>query len=461
MVPRRVRRLAAALLAAAAVLACTPDSPASSAGTLPTAPADGAFARGRSAAVPGRPEIGLQRNGRAFVQDNLWTTGDEQYAVWVDEQGRPIAGKRALGDDAWTTFDLSTVTGNPLAAPTASDNHNVYAIAVDADGYVHVAGNMHADPLRYVRSLRPGDVTSWTAPGMVGADESSVTYPTFARRADGTLLFFYRQGGSGQGDVLVNALDPGSGRWRRQAELIDGDSSRENAYLQHVAVDRRTGVIHVMFVWRGTPEATTNNDLSYARSDDGGITWTTAAGEPLALPLTHATAEVALDTPVQGSGLSNSGGLEVDADGHPHAAVLLHEPGAPNSVVHVWHDGTAWRRETVLTRIAGRLRPAVVTTSAGDVLVLHADGRRAGQSTVWLLDVTPGRERVAPVPLFEVASARWEPVFDTQGLYRDDALHVLTPGAAGDCTTATSGTVRCSGPSVVTFDLTQVVGVSP
>ena len=93
------------------------------------------------------------RNGRAFIQDNLWTANGRQYAVWVGHDGTPYAGWRRVGGGEWHTDDLSRLDGDPLATPTAEDNHTVYALGVDAEGEVHVAGNMHNDPLRYVRDL--------------------------------------------------------------------------------------------------------------------------------------------------------------------------------------------------------------------------------------------------------------------------------------------------------------------
>ncbi|MDH3706746.1 MAG: hypothetical protein OES57_11820, partial [Acidimicrobiia bacterium] len=57
------------------------------------------------------------RNGQAFIQDNLWTAADGQYAVWVDDAANPIVGRRD-GSDEWRTVDLGEVAGNPFAAPT-------------------------------------------------------------------------------------------------------------------------------------------------------------------------------------------------------------------------------------------------------------------------------------------------------------------------------------------------------
>src|SRR5262245_42723955 len=90
------------------------------------------------------------RNGQVFIQDNLWTTRTHQYAVWVGDTGTPYAARRARGSQTWKIVDLAKLRGNPLGAPTADDLHNVYAIATDARGGVHIAGNLHLSPFRYL-----------------------------------------------------------------------------------------------------------------------------------------------------------------------------------------------------------------------------------------------------------------------------------------------------------------------
>jgi hypothetical protein len=48
------------------------------------------------------PDPGTQpdlRNGRAFIQYNLWTAGNRQYAVWIGHDGTPYTGWRAVDGD--------------------------------------------------------------------------------------------------------------------------------------------------------------------------------------------------------------------------------------------------------------------------------------------------------------------------------------------------------------------------
>ncbi len=97
----------------------------------------------------------------------------------------PGGGRR--GSDGWRVANLAKLRRNPLAAPTADDEHNIYAIAVDSSsGRVHVAGNMHGSPLRYVRTA-PGSLDRW-ATGPAPAKGERVTYPAFTSLPDGTPL---------------------------------------------------------------------------------------------------------------------------------------------------------------------------------------------------------------------------------------------------------------------------------
>jgi hypothetical protein len=386
--------------------------------------------------LPGEARAENRWNGRVFTQDALWTHNSQQYAVWVSSAGNPIAGRRGLNDGSgWETNDLSKVSGNPLGAPTDPDEHNVYVIAVDKTGYIHIVGNVHNQPLRYIRSAESEDITAWKASRMIGTEESSVTYPIFVQRRNGALLFFYRQGSSGRGDVYLNTRSEQG--WIRTGKVIDGRSSDESAYLHHVAVDNLDR-IHLMFVWRGTGDPDSNNDLSYARSPDGGKTWGRADGSPLATPITHQRAEVVIDTPGSGSGLSNSGGLETDLSQQPHATVLLDRGGRP-AVWHVWYrDG--WKKRPVESAEGAPMRSSVVSSPSGQMWMLASS-----PSGAYLLELKPGGRDEDPLILANGQLGGWELPIDTQGLYRRGDVNTFLPVRGPDGTARLGvATVRLS-----------------
>jgi hypothetical protein len=358
------------------------------------------------------------RNGQAFIQDNLWSTEQAEYAVWVDTDGRPWAGKRQHEDERWQTADLSLLPGNPLAAPTEDDTHNVYAIAVDSLGDVHVAGNMHGDPLRYVRTTRPGDLSSFEASQLAGPTES-MTYPQFVAAPEGHLLFLRREGSPGDKRLVADRLERGGQDGRSLGPVVDGLALSERPYPHHLALDAMTGRLHLLVVWRGTQDVETNRDVSYAVSPDGGLTWQTSDGSPLVVPMTHATMELALRTGPK-SGVLNQGGLTTDAAGRPHAAVLFDPPGRERRIVHLWNDGAGWRTRD----LAGDLvdgRPSIASLADGRLMLL---GARDG--TVQAVDITRGRSPAAS-SLVAVPEG-WEATYDSQRLVREGRLSMLIPG---------------------------------
>lgn len=364
------------------------------------------------------PRAADLRNGRAFIQDNLWSTASDQYAVWVGLDGTPYAGRRRRDGTGWEVVNLARLPGNPLAAPTADDEHNVYAIATDAMGGVHIAGNMHDDRLRYVRS-GPGGFGTWKetpAP----AQHDRVTYPAFTSLPDGTLLFWRRVGSSGQGRIELDTLAPGASSWRSIGMVLDGRPSGEGPYLNHVAVDPASGTIHLLFQWRGSRDATTTNDVGYARSADEGRTWQASDGTPVSMPITHASAETVIDTRPSGSGLQNQGGLTVDAGGRPHGVLTFDLPGGGQVLEHVWADRGGWHREQ-LTDLGLSGRPQLAGTPDGRVWLLGVRG-----DEVEAIDITPGREHAPPQQLAQVPLG-WEVNYDSQALARDGVVEMLIP----------------------------------
>ena len=357
------------------------------------------------------------RNGQVFIQDNLWSTPRYQYAVWVGDDGTPFAARRARGSQTWKTVDLARLPGNPLEAPTAHDTHNVYAIATDARGGVHVAGNMHLSPFRYLNA-NP-DLEHWsTRPAPAGGP--SVTYPAFTALPDGTLLFWRREGQAGEGRIILDALGPGASKWHSLRSIVDGTPTGESPYLNHIAVDPRSGVIHLMFEWRSGPTVTSTNDVGYAQSADGGHTWTTADGTPLTLPITHTSASTILDTEPTGSGLINQGGLTVDSQGRPHGMVVYDRPGGTREWQELWLDGSSWHSKW-FTDLDLDGRPQLAGTPDGRVWVLGARG-----SALLAIDVTPDRD---PAPTQNVGRVPvgWEASYDSQALALYGLVEMLIP----------------------------------
>lgn len=258
-----------------------------------------------------------------------------QFAAYFDAERRMTVAQRRLDSKEWNFHRLPSQLG--------WDSHNYVTLAIDPAGHLHVSGNMHNVPLIYFRSEKPLDAASLRpVKSMTGDREAHVTYPVFLRDAKKRLLFRYRDGGSGQGDDLFNVYDPASKKWTRLVDgpLLSGEGER-SAYATEprVAPD---GTFHMVWVWRDTPDCATNHTISYARSSDL-VTWTDAAGKPLALPITMATGDV-VDPVPSGGGLININ-REVGFDNKGRAVVTYHkydERGDLNAYAARYQDG-AWK----------------------------------------------------------------------------------------------------------------------
>jgi hypothetical protein len=217
----------------------------------------------------------------------LLTHGVRQFVAFYAADRRMTVAQRTLGQRQWSYTTLPSTVG--------WDSHNYIAMALDREGTLHVAGNMHASPLVYFRSTRPYDASSLErVPSMTGQHEERVTYPVFSYAPDGALLLQYRSGSSGSGDTYRNRYDESTKTWHALTDqpLFFG-GKRMNAYPLD-PVRGPDGWVHQVWVWRDTPMAETNHDLSYARSRDL-VHWETVAGVPLPLPLTIETPGLVVD----------------------------------------------------------------------------------------------------------------------------------------------------------------------
>jgi hypothetical protein len=269
----------------------------------------------------------------------LVTRGDQQFAAFFDADRRMTVAQRTLGTTAWRLTRLDTTLG--------WDSHNYVAMAVDAQGFVHVSGNMHNVPLIYFRGTRALDASSLQrVTSMVGTNEQSATYPEFFQGPAGELVFAYRDGGSGNGDHIFNTYDATARAWRRLlgTPLTNGQGQR-NAYPVGPVLGP-DGYYHLVWVWRDSPDAETNHDLSYARSRNL-VDWQTAGGQALTLPITLATSDIVDPVPVNGGMINNN--TKVGFDSQNRAVIVYHKyDGAGNTQLFNarWENGRWMRYQT-------------------------------------------------------------------------------------------------------------------
>lgn len=272
-------------------------------------------------------------NTTVFRQSSVTTHGDWQFAAYYDADGYVVLAKRKLVDKG---KDGEWICQRTQYKGKVSDAHNIISLGVDGDGYLHLSFDHHGNPLRYCKSRQPMSLELCDMESMNGNDERNVTYPEFYNMPNGDLLFAYRSGSSGRGNLVMKRYVLKEKRWENlQDVLIDGEKKR-NAYWQ-LCVDSQ-GTIHVSWVWRETPDVATNHDLCYARSKDGGKTWEKSDGSRYQLPIVAATAETAFHIP-QNSELINQTSMTADENGNPYIATYWRDQNSDVPQYRlVWKD---------------------------------------------------------------------------------------------------------------------------
>lgn len=365
-------------------------------------------------------------NTAVFRGSSVISHGDSQYISYYDKDGYVVLGKRDISDKEWQL--LRTQYKGKI-----SDAHNVISIGVDGDGFLHVSFDHHGNRLRYARSVAPGSlILGEMSPMLGGDDENDVTYPEFYSMPGGDLIFAYRSGRSGQGNLVLNRYSVKKKEWSRLHDvLIDGEGKR-NAYWQ-MYVDP-AGIMHLSWVWRETWLVETNHDLCYARSRDGGKTWERSDGSKYSLPITMDSAEVAWEIP-QNSELINQTSMTADSSGRPYIATYWRDSDSNVPQYRlVWHDGKVWNMNSVGSRtqpfsLSGGgtkmipiARPRIACDGRQAYYIFRDSERGSRVSVAYTPEIGKTEWDIADLTDFSVDA--WEPSFDTNLWNRQRKLHI-------------------------------------
>jgi hypothetical protein len=181
--------------------------------------------------------------------------------------------------------------------------------------------------------------------------------------------------------------------------FFDGEGERSAYY---VGPDRGPdGYFHVIWVWRETPSAATNNTLSYARSPDL-LHWEDSNGNPIVLPITRARGEVVDPVPEFGGMLNGQTRLGFDAANAPMIAYYRNDTNGDTQIMLARKVGSEWRIQQV-SDWSGSRQDLDRTGSLGvpigiaDDPFVAADGtirvraRRDGRAIEFVIDPASGR----------------------------------------------------------------------
>lgn len=308
-------------------------------------------------------------NGLAF-QDPITSFAGWQYVVYYDAGRKMCLARRKLPIPTSPAGDWQIIRFSGYEFKT-NDAHNVASVGVSPkDGSIHLAYDGHGQPT-YIRSSRPGVATE---PEKVEWNESlfepqrneiesnkplkTISYPRFFNAPDGDLQFAYRVRGSGDGDLWMadydahtgkwldsRRIDTGKGEWRESAKspLRNSRNSYPNGF-QYGA----DGKLHTTWTWREKGDG--NHDISYAYSEDKGVTWKNNAGQIVArtAPGKDALAMgiaspglVAVPVTIR-QGMINNQAQAIDSKGRVHVIVSHATPESARVAGLPWPSQTTW-----------------------------------------------------------------------------------------------------------------------
>lgn len=349
-----------------------------------------------------------------------------QYTSYYDSTGRVVLARRIHGTNKWE-IKQTKLTGN------IRDAHNSISIMTDGEGYLHISWDHHGHPLHYTRSIKPGSLEMMDPHSMTGMNETKVTYPEFYALATGDLLFLYRDGASGNGNLVLNHYDCKTKTWKRiNSNLLDGEGKR-NAYWQACVDDKN--VFHISWVWRESPDVASNHDLCYAKSNDEGKTWMRSDGKLYSLPITATNAEYVHQIP-QASELINSTSMSTDEDGMPYIATYWRPAGTSVPQYHlVYFSRKKWNVQQVSDRktafsLSGAgtkkipiARPQVVVKGKKVYMIFRDAERKDKVSLSVSNDIH--KKVWKTIELTEHSVGQWEPSFDTELWRSRKQLHIF------------------------------------
>ena len=372
-------------------------------------------------------------NGASFRKNAITTYIDDagnehQIAAYYDYYGTIVLAKR-VNEGQWF-YEWTGLKGD------ITDAHNTISVAVDGDGYIHLAWGQHARSLNYAHSEEPLSLKI-TVKEMIGDLEKFVTYPEFYNLPNGDLFFLYRDGGSGNGNLVLNKYHTEQNAWERvQDNLISGEGER-SPYWQAV-IDYK-GRLHISWVWRETTDVSTNYNISYMVSTDmSGTQFQNSKGELLILPVIEDTAEVICEIP-QNSSLINQTSMTVDENDMPYIVSYWRVNGIVQYNV-IRFTGEQWiiyntdirSTDFVLSGISTQklpcARPQILVSGSGEnanIFLIFRDDERNSYASIAKLSlndteiITEKMIDITNTPLGE-----WEPNYDIN-LWNDKRKIVL------------------------------------
>jgi hypothetical protein len=327
-----------------------------------------------------RAILSREGSGRATAyadQNKIITVRNKTHVVWLDadDVGFHVRG-RTLNRD---TGDWSEV----VTIGEAQDNHGGPSLTVDSNEYLHVVYYPHHRPVRYRRSVRPNDLSEWSAESEFG---EGLSYPTMICAPDDTLILTARRGYFDDAGVYVDSqhieqelwMKRRNEEWERKSTLIRSRFPRYAQFATSLAwgPDRKTIHLSSRIYETGLDaEAPPTTTVGYLTSADGGETWTSATGERISLPATAQTIDVVAQGTQSDGRQFNAGPLAVDSAGVPHLIYTEKQQGRTTLYLATPASDGDWTRRDLTAEFPEQIRSWSVDLGMGGGISVSDSGR--------------------------------------------------------------------------------------
>ncbi len=144
-----------------------------------------------------------------------------------------------------TAYDIPTGTmSQPVFIGCGGgvvDNHNWPAITIDSKGILHVIINGHHNPCTYTHSLRPDDISAWSAPEYI-PDRGALpmlSYSSLNCDRNDTLYTFHRASTDTYNNRLVLYRKKAGQPWDTELPIVAPFKRLYTAWYHHITYDVR------------------------------------------------------------------------------------------------------------------------------------------------------------------------------------------------------------------------------
>jgi hypothetical protein len=312
--------------------------------------------------------------------------------------GFVVVGHREIGE-AWSWYQYDGTGGLPHLGYVTDNRHNMVALGLDEDGYLHLVYNAGYNNLAYRKSTAP--LSTWTggltdALSMLGTNESVVVYPTFFNDPSGKLYFIHREGVAGQSDSFVYEYDATAEEWNALTGTTAGEFFHGSDTSPLASVYHGVPVFDPDFGSGGRMYMVFRlHNISDHRWNIGvlcwdGTNWETVDGAAFTMPATINNYPLEVATPTTAE-MDYFREIALDSQGRPHVVYTLIAANSQQQLHYAYYDGVFWNVVPLTNQTAADpMSSAHIVIDVRDDTVLILYGHAALGDQFNMLRSVPG-----------------------------------------------------------------------